>query len=259
MVNTRLSKFIYTQKENDCLLTESINDKGIFKAIMLSGIPGAGKTYTIKQVVSGNIAAKVVNTDTWTEFFMSTRKEQIEKSQLTAHDLFYDESTKLATSQLTLYLNSMLPLICDWTSTSHNAIIRRYSILKDLGYDIAMVHINTSVETAIERMKQRNRKLTKEEIEDYYDLMRKIRPYTKSKFDIYIELNNNDGELTDDIIIKAFKRLSAFYASPVQNKRGVDAINMMKENGWKYLTPNIYTMDDLKYMTSSWYSVNRGY
>lgn len=259
MDNSRLSKFIYEQKQNDCLLTESINDKGIFKAIMLSGIPGAGKTYTIKQVVSGDIAAKVVNTDTWTEYFMDTFKKEIKDSKLSAHQLFYDKSTKLATSQLTLYLNSMLPLICDWTSTSHNAVIRRYSILKDLGYDIAMVHVNTSIDTAVERMKQRNRKLTREEIEDYYNLMRKIKPYTKSKFDIYIEINNEEGELTDDVIMKAFKRLSVFYSAPVQNKRGVDAIKMMKENGWKYLTPNIYTMEDLKYMTSSWYSVGRDY
>lgn len=43
-------------------LTESINDKGKFKAIFIIGIPGSGKTYTISKL-KGIISPRVINTD----------------------------------------------------------------------------------------------------------------------------------------------------------------------------------------------------
>lgn len=56
----RLSKY---------LLTESINDKGIFKAIFMAGTPGAGKSYVINKINDGKIQPRIVNTDKLTEYF----------------------------------------------------------------------------------------------------------------------------------------------------------------------------------------------
>ena len=49
------------------LLNESINDKGILKAIFVVGLPGAGKSYTISNL-KGQISPKIVNTDATLEF-----------------------------------------------------------------------------------------------------------------------------------------------------------------------------------------------
>ena len=49
------------------LLNESINDKGILKAIFVVGLPGAGKSYTISNL-KGQISPKIVNTDVALEF-----------------------------------------------------------------------------------------------------------------------------------------------------------------------------------------------
>ena len=49
-------------------INESIEDKGILKACFMAGTPGAGKTYTISKVKSGQIEPRMVNTDKWTEF-----------------------------------------------------------------------------------------------------------------------------------------------------------------------------------------------
>jgi hypothetical protein len=68
-----------------------------------------------------------------------------------------------------------------------------------------------------------------------------------------MEVKNDVGELTDDVILKAFKKMEFFYDSPVKNPIGQQNVQRMRENGWKYLTPNIYTMGELKQMTSQWY------
>jgi len=51
-------------------IMEGINDKGIFKAIMMGGSSASGKSYVISQITSGQINPKIVNTDTWVEHYM---------------------------------------------------------------------------------------------------------------------------------------------------------------------------------------------
>ena len=51
-------------------ISESINDKGIFKAVFVIGLPGAGKSYTVSQL-RGSVSPKVVNTDIAAEFWAS--------------------------------------------------------------------------------------------------------------------------------------------------------------------------------------------
>ena len=48
-------------------MSESIEDKGIFKAIFVIGIPGAGKSYTVSKM-NGAVTPRVVNTDRATEY-----------------------------------------------------------------------------------------------------------------------------------------------------------------------------------------------
>ena len=233
----------YNVNENyDNLINEGIEDVGIFKAVFLAGIAGAGKSYVSSKVRSGLIEPRVVNTDTWIEYFGND------------YYAFYDTSKKLVRKQLSLYVNSMLPLICDQTSTNFNTVLRRQHILERMGYDTSMIFVNTSLEKSIERASKRERQVPKDEVIKYYERMSKIKPYLKSRFGIYMEIKNDDGELTDEIIQKAFKRMLFFYTSPVENPLGKQSIKMMKENGWKYLSPNIYTMDEIKTYTNRWYS-----
>ena len=44
-------------------LREGIEDKGIFKAMFMAGHPGAGKSYVLRKVKSGQVEPRLVNTD----------------------------------------------------------------------------------------------------------------------------------------------------------------------------------------------------
>jgi 4-hydroxy-tetrahydrodipicolinate reductase len=60
-------------KFEEFLLQESINDKGILKAVFVVGMPGAGKSYTVSNL-KGQVSPKIVNTDVALEFLSKKTK-----------------------------------------------------------------------------------------------------------------------------------------------------------------------------------------
>ena len=137
-------------------INESIEDKGILKACFMAGTPGAGKTYTISKVKSGQIEPRMVNTDKWTEFIA-------QQFGMTPNDIAKDwrayqaKIKSLSVNQLALYINSLLPLWIDGTSSKPQSVFRRQGILKSIGYDTAMIWVDTNIETAIKRNAQSER------------------------------------------------------------------------------------------------------
>ena len=231
-------------------LTESINDKGILKAVFMAGHPGSGKSYVIKKIKAGSIEPRVVSSDTWSEFLKKGSNKDWKK---------YESKIKeLTKEQLTLHVNSMLPLWIDGTSANSTRIFVREAILDKLGYDSAMVWVNTSLETALKRAKEREEKppyrhVDPEFIKHAYNTIQKLKPIYKSHFKTFIEVNNDEGELTDKAILKAFRKATGFFTSPVKNKRGSETVAKMKENGWKYLDDGVMDMNKIKSSLGLWF------
>ena len=230
-------------------LNEGINDKGIFKACFLAGHPGSGKGYTIKQIKSGSISPKIVNTDTFVEFYgpghpWSEIGEKVKK---------------LNKKQLALYLNSLLPLWIDGTSSNPSNLFRRSGILTSYGYDTSMIWVTADLETLLRRNRERweedKKRLVDEDfIRESYEKLKKYKTFYKSHFKVFLEIDNNDGKFTDDLILKAYKKMSKFFNEPVKNMVGQDLIKEMKTNGYKYYTdiPR-YDMKFIKRLVDTWY------
>jgi hypothetical protein len=218
-------------KFEDRLLQESINDKGIMKACFLCGHSGSGKSYTREKITSGSISPRIINTDKFTEYF-GVGKDEWKN--------FKEPIKILAQKQLTLHVNSMLPLFIESTASQQHILQRRFGILQGLGYDLSCVWVNTSLETAQKRAYERglkppHRVVSPEAVESMYQRIKKFKPTYKAMFPLFIEVDNDIGELTDDLIIKAYKKVSSFYSSPVKNAFGKTTINRMHEEGYKYI------------------------
>lgn len=224
-------------------LTEGIEDKGIFKAVFLAGVPGSGKTYTVERIKSGQVDPRIVNTDKFKEFFGKWDKPTVDKSK------------KLTASQLYLYLNGMLPLFVDGTSAWSKTLVRRYEILNSIGYDTSMVFISVPLEVAIKRAQSRERKVPEEYVRETYKNLQKIKTSLKSRFGLFIEINNDEGVLNNEIIMKAYRKISFFYTSDIKNPIGKEVVRLMRENGWKYLVPNIYDKKELQSLANKWYKI----
>ena len=239
----------FTDHIKEDVLMESIEDKGIYKAVFMAGVPGSGKSYTISKVKSGQIEPRIVNTDPIIEY-LNTYKSNV-------YSQSYNKAKQISKIQLVNYLNGVLPLFVDTTSGFVNILRSRVHILEKLGYDTALIFVNTSLDTAMARAEKRgaliNRQVDPEAILDYNERLKKYKNDIKGLFSFNIEINNDEGELTDDVILKAYKKIYYFYDTEIENPIGKERYDLMRENNWHYLTPNIMSMDELKNSISMWY------
>jgi len=230
---------------NDFLLNESIFDKGIFKCLFLAGGQCSGKSTVITKITSGQIAPRVVNIDKFIEYF-STDGKVIYDTPL------HDRAKVLSNEQLYLYTSSLLPLIIDGTGADPQSTIHKMNILKDIGYDCGMVMVNVSKETALRRLEKRNaeggRQVALDSFNKRHAGVEKAKSHYRSAFDFYLELNNDDGMLTDEVVQQAFKKSLSFFTSPVKNDIGSAIIDRMRAQNIKYLIPDIYSESQLKSM-----------
>lgn len=234
-------------------IAESLNDKGILKAVFVVGIPGAGKTYTVSKL-KGTVSPLVINTDRATEYL--SRKLKVPSNDET-WALFRDDARRMTINQLFNNLNSMLPLFVDGTSNDASNILSRAGILESIGYDVGMVFINTSLDVALERAEARgraiNRHVNPEFIKKVYQLSQDNREYFRGKFDFFKEVNNDPGEFDDKTMLKAYTAVSGFYSEPIKNPVGKRTIDDLKQAKEKYLIPEIFDADELKKKCTSWY------
>jgi hypothetical protein len=152
-----------------------------------------------------------------------------------------------------MYLNGILPLFVDTTGYTIGRLKNRINILERLGYDTMMIFINTSLETSLKRASKRTRKVAPSVIEEYYEKAIKFKEDIRRLFPLHFEINNDDGELTDDVVLKAFKKTTFFYESQIQNPIGKKRYELMVENGWKYLSPNITSIEEIKSDVDIWF------
>lgn len=233
-------------------LNESINDKGIFKAIFIIGLPGSGKSYTVEHL-KGTISPKIINTDHAAEFLSSKWKKQINSD--TWKD-FEDKSIHITKTKLKNYLNSCLPLFIDGTSNDISNILHRIGVLESLGYDIGIIYIKTDLNLAIQRTKDRvlknNRVVDEDFIHQVHNLNEENAKYLKTKVDFFKEINNN-GLLTNDDLLNAFKVAQSFFNENMKNPIGIRMIQEMKNKKEKYLSPNLISPEMLSNKVDGWY------
>lgn len=231
-------------------IAESINDIGRLKAIFLVGFPGSGKSYTLSKIKSGQVEPRIVNTDRVVEFFGKTNDVNLSEP---LSDVLVNKAKILTKQFLFQYINGLLPLVIDSTSSNSRNLLLRYGALESVGYDIGAVFINTDLDVAIERIKQRDRKVPEEFVREVHKKLSDVKSFYKSKFNFTVEIDNNTGELTDDVILDAFKKVTNFYTSPLKNPMGQILIKKMEEKGEKYLLPNIFKSEELIKVINLWY------
>lgn len=234
-------------------IQESINDKGRMKAIFFAGTPGAGKSYTRAKLSAGDIDPRVVNTDKFYEYLAKKMKIDISKSAPSDGTELMDKSKLLTKEQLFNFVDGMLPLFIDGTSSDINNVLLRSGVLESLGYDVGMVFINTDLKTSLGRIQTRGRHIESDFVEEANKLAAENREYYKGKFDFFIEINNSEGELTDEVIEKAFKKTKGFFTAEIKNPIGKRTIKQLEDDKEKYLVPSVISQEELQKKISSWY------
>ena len=193
------------------LLNEGVYDKGIFKAVFLAGGPGSGKSYVVSQLfgipkkVNVSVTGlKTVNSDA--EFETLLKKYGFDPKYLDQFpdDLFDDLTGKdgsglrdfaksLTKARQKGYMDGKLGMIIDGTGHNFQKIKKEKKRLEKEGYDTYMVFVNTSLEVAQKRNKERARVLPEKIVSDsWHDVQKNIGGFQSLFGKDFVVVDNSD-------------------------------------------------------------------
>ena len=190
-------------------IQEGVYDPNIFNAIFLAGGPGSGKSYVVRKT-TGGLGLKIVNSDDIYEKDLEKAGLDIGKPE----DIFSDEgqAIRLRSKQKTKarqmgWVDGRLGIIIDGTGKDVAKISRQKTLLDQIGYETMMIFVNTSLETAQIRNKERARTLPEKSVEQMWNNVQKNIGSFQSLFGSknFIIVDNNDAG--EDIFNKVFKRI----------------------------------------------------
>ena len=147
-------------------LTEGVNDPAIFKAVFLAGGPGSGKSFIVGKTALTAFGMRVVNSDD--AFEAALKKAGLTTSPEDIFSVKGQEIRKSAVAttgkKLDLLIKGRLGLVIDGTGKNWEKIKDQKVMLDKLGYDTAMLFVNTTEEEALNRNRKRERQLPDAEV-----------------------------------------------------------------------------------------------
>ena len=190
-------------------IQEGVYDPNIFNAIFLAGGPGSGKSYVVRKT-TGGLGMKIVNSDEIYEKDLERAGLDVGKPE----DIFSDkgQAIRLRSKAKTkarqgLWVDGRLGVIIDGTGKDVAKISRQKALLDQIGYETMMIFVNTSLETAQIRNKERARTLPEKSVEQMWNNVQKNIGSFQSLFGSrnFIIVDNNDAK--EDVFNKVSKRI----------------------------------------------------
>jgi adenylate kinase family enzyme len=237
--------------ETGKLLDESVHDKNKFKAVFMAGGGGSGKGFIYNLMFKG-LPVTVINTD------------DLFKAKLKQHGLplkFDPEQKETYEKQMTVrvraehltslrenkWIDGMLPIILDGTGKDYEKIKGTKEKLEALGYDTAMVLVNTALDVALKRNKERHEKNPDEEravdpailTSAWHSVQENIGKYQKLFGEENFVIVDNTKELTPEEVSKLklemVRKGMKFINAPLKNHIGQANLKKLNEIGGLYL------------------------
>jgi predicted kinase len=191
-------------KEDDLVLDidEGVNDPGIFKAIILAGGPGSGKSWVAKQLGLKSLGLIVVNSDNYFEMLMKRKGLSLKMPDSEADDR---EVARMAAKGSTdkrykSLIAARLGILIDSTSGDQAKTFRMYRELTDWGYDVKAIFIDTDIEVALQRNTERARTVPEKVVRASHKAAKNVKDMLKKKLGRdYHEITNNGGPIDTSV------------------------------------------------------------
>ena len=245
---------LFTKNGETMIIKEGINDPGILKAVFLAGGPGSGKTWVAKglfgipeRVNVSQTGMKMVNTDKELKFLLKkygfgtdldalpdevfknlTDPSQDDYSGLRSY------AKELTGVRKKLYQNGRLGMIIDGTGDDYAKISKEKKELEDKGYDTYMIFVNTTLDVALKRNKNRDRVLPEKIVVDSHrQVVKNIGGFQGLFGSSNFIIIDNNKDLTQEQAQKRFsmlvkKGISKFIKKPIQNPKGKSWVRKQK-------------------------------
>jgi len=224
-------------------LKEGIQDVNILKAIFLAGGPGSGKSYVVGQSTTPFQGLRIINTDNEFNKILKYETTHIRggkdasplfgkdpKSPETIAHPFAQGKRETVARKRTAARKSgaelgRLGMIIDSTGAKINKVELQIKGLQQLGYDCFMIFVDTTLEVALERNRERarggkDRQVPEDIVNKDWNAVQRNKPKLKNLIGNrnYIEVQNNDAG--ENVFKKLSQHIKMFLQRKVQNEIG---------------------------------------
>ena len=213
-------------------LQEGVYDPNILKAFFLAGGPGSGKSYVVRQT-TGGLGLKIVNSDDTFEKLLKDANMSLDIRELDpeVRDTMRTKAKGITKGQQSNYLMGRLGIVIDGTGKDFQKISKQVRSVQALGYDTAMIFVNTDLETAVKRDQQRSRTLGREEVTKMWKTVQSNigafqRMFGKPNMLI---VDNSDGKNYEKETVRAYRDAMKFTKRPPQSQKAQNWIKQEKE------------------------------
>lgn len=197
----------------EAFLDEGVNDPSIFKAVFLAGGPGSGKSFIVGKTALTALGFKVINSD-------DVFERALAKAGLktTPEDIYSEKGQEIRSAakaitgkKMDLALAGRLGLVIDGTGKDYEKIEKQASKLKKLGYEIAMIFVNTDLDTAKARNAARSRSLPDAEVESMWNGVQKNIGKFQNFFGTKMfVIDNSESSNFEGAVTSTYRKISAW-------------------------------------------------
>ena len=205
-------------------LQEGVYDPNILKAFFLAGGPGSGKSYVVKRT-TGGLGMKILNSDDHFERLLKQAglDSKMPPEEKQPRDVARDRAKEITKRQRDNYVDGRLGLIIDGTGKNYDKLAYQARELEGLGYDTHMIFVNTSLDVALQRNKERDRSVPEPlAVKSWNAVQRNIGKFSNFFKGNFIIIDNNNKD--EDMMQQVFKRVKALANKKVKNQRGLQWI-----------------------------------
>lgn len=203
------------------LIDEGVNDPAIFKAVFLAGGPGSGKSFIVGRSALTAHGFRIVNSD---EAFEKAMKDA--GLDMTPDNIFSAQGQAIRGSakELTgkrrdLYIQGRLGLVIDGTGRDAAKIIKQKGLLEGIGYETAMVFVNTDLETAIQRDSERTRSLGPQQVEKMWkSVQQNIGAFQRTFGRNFYVVDNSINSDFDSDAMRVYKQIGKWSKQDPRNR-----------------------------------------
>jgi len=244
--NTKLAKQIATLMQEpvqEVQVDEGVNDPHIFKAVFMAGGPGSGKSFVAQNILGGT-GLRAVNSDEVYEFLLKRQGLSLDPDTIASPQGQEIRGTAkdLTAKRQQNYIDGRIGLLIDGTGKNVSVIQDLAQKLKSIGYSVSMIFVNTSLQVAQQRNKERERELPAKLVADSWNevqqnLMKYQQIFGADRFHIV----DNSGGLEDldrtKNFDKVYNEVQRFLNTPPKHQKALAWIqNQKAQNNAKQTT-----------------------
>ena len=203
---------------------EGVNDPSIFKAVFLAGGPGSGKSFVVGKTSLKSLGFRLINSD-------DAFEKGLKRAGLTMdpEDIFSAQgqavraSAKAITGKVMVRaLEGRNGIVVDGTGKDYAKIKKQVDLVRDLGYAVMMIFVNTDLETALSRNNARPRSLPDKEVEKMWkSVQNNIGKFQGLFRGRMIVVDNSDDSDIETSTMNAYKTVMTWAKKPPENAKAV--------------------------------------